>query len=114
VGLSIGLLLVGCSSSGTDASKPAASSLPTTTSTAVVRGARVYASRCAGCHGVDRRGNLGPSLVGIGARHTPPEIAAIIRSGRGIMPSFESLTDAEVAAVVQNLTSDPGPSAATP
>jgi hypothetical protein len=30
------------------------------------------------------------------------------------MPSFKSLTDAEVAAVVQNLTGDPGPSAATP
>jgi quinoprotein glucose dehydrogenase len=50
----------------------------------------LYQSNCASCHRTDLTGTPGqiPSLVGIGARRSRDELAAIIRQGQGRMPGF--------------------------
>jgi quinoprotein glucose dehydrogenase len=51
----------------------------------------LYAANCASCHGDDRRGSaMAPSLVDVGARRTPEQIAQVIREGTGRMPAFGS------------------------
>jgi quinoprotein glucose dehydrogenase len=76
-------------------------------------GSAVYAASCASCHGADRRGDGGrtPSLIGVERRRTAEEIRLVIERGRGFMPSFAALPDAErnaVAAYVRNLPAAPG------
>ncbi len=70
-------------------------------------GAAVYATSCAGCHGVDRGGDGDrvPSLIDIAARRSASEMRNIIERGRGFMPSFASLPDGEKRAVVAYLRS---------
>ena len=53
----------------------------------------LYLSQCAVCHGEHMAGSPPsiPSLVGIGQRRSPQEIAAIVKSGRGRMPGFANL-----------------------
>jgi len=54
-------------------------------------GEQVYATACAGCHGLDRRGNdRAPSLLGIGGRLSPTQLYEVINRGRGFMPSWTS------------------------
>jgi len=83
-------------------------------------GAQTFAKNCAVCHGKDRKGNppLFPSLLGVGKKMTNPQIVALIHSGKGNMPAFKTLPDADVAAVVRFLTSDdiaaPAPAPAAP
>ena len=68
-------------------------------------GAAVYAVTCAGCHGPDRRGDGDrvQTLIGIGARRSATQIREVIDHGRGFMPSFSGLPDAEKRAVVAYL-----------
>ncbi len=77
----------------------------TTASGAPRDGATVYASTCSGCHGQDRRGdgNRVQSLVGVGARLAAADIRQVIDQGRGFMPSFGRLPEAEKRAVVAYL-----------
>jgi quinoprotein glucose dehydrogenase len=72
-------------------------------------GEKVYQGQCSGCHGLNRRGSPPaiPSLHGIEGMLTDAEIATIIRTGRGRMPPFNSLSDEEVQAVVHYLTRAP-------
>jgi cytochrome c551 len=49
------------------------------------RGAAVFAASCAGCHGTDADGGIGPALRGSG--QTAADVAAIVASGRGTMPA---------------------------
>jgi len=67
-------------------------------------GADVYSTYCANCHGADRRGrDRAPSLVDV-ARHLPRDRAeATLEYGRGFMPSFGRLPDAERSAVLRYL-----------
>ncbi|MDY7104459.1 MAG: cytochrome c [Actinomycetota bacterium] len=51
-------------------------------------GAAIYAERCASCHGEDRGGVTGPSLVGVGERLSPSELVAVVEGGRNGMPAF--------------------------
>ena len=69
-------------------------------------GEKVYQGQCSACHGMDRAGAppAVPALEGIEGILTDDEIAAIIRQGRGRMPSFNSLSDEQVRAVVRYLT----------
>jgi quinoprotein glucose dehydrogenase len=68
-------------------------------------GRAVYASACASCHGADRRGDRDrtPSLVDVGARLSPAAVRDVIDRGRGFMPSFAALADAERRAVTDYL-----------
>jgi quinoprotein glucose dehydrogenase len=72
-------------------------------------GEKVYQNQCSGCHGINRAGSPPaiPRLWGIEGVLTDQEIAGVIRQGRGRMPSFNSLSDEQVAAVVRYLTRAP-------
>lgn len=125
-------LAAGCgggSSSGTD-SKPAAESAPTASTPPpaatpaapaapadpVALGAKVFATRCALCHGAEGRGD------GVGAKGLKPaprnfhdqaymatrtdeQLLEVIHKGKGAgMPKWEGLlTEAEIAAVLQHV-----------
>ncbi|HEV2483630.1 MAG TPA: PQQ-binding-like beta-propeller repeat protein [Puia sp.] len=68
-------------------------------------GHALYVTNCSACHGVDRKGSPGqfPDLTRIGARRTAGEIAAIIGSGSGKMPSFSRLSSEERKAIADFL-----------
>lgn len=59
---------------------------------ALSKGKGLYLANCASCHGMDRRGNGReiPSLVHIEDRLKPDEVAGILKSGQGRMPSFQN------------------------
>ena len=65
--------------------------------------AALYARHCAGCHGADRLGGMGPALVpGALGRLTRERAARVIRDGRPLtqMPAFGGrLGEAEIAAL---------------
>jgi quinoprotein glucose dehydrogenase len=66
----------------------------------------IYRRNCAACHREDRAGTPPefPSLIGIGGKRSPAEIASVIRSGSGRMPAFAFLQDAAIDAVTEYLT----------
>lgn len=73
-------------------------------------GSAVYASVCASCHGVDRRGNdRAPSLIGVGGRLSTRQIHEVIDHGRGFMPAFPQLSDGEKDAVIAYLLNRASP-----
>src|SRR3954451_23625066 len=68
-------------------------------------GARVYRDQCAVCHGVDLRGSPPsfPSLVGIEKKLTDEQIAHVVRTGTGRMPSFPNIEDRRMTDLLQYL-----------
>jgi quinoprotein glucose dehydrogenase len=71
------------------------------------RGDAIYTQICAACHGVDRRGNPAqnvPSLVDIAQRRKPDEILALLKTGKGVMPSFDFLSETQKQSVVDHLS----------
>ena len=65
-------------------------------------GAELYARTCAACHGPDGEGGTGPP-VGPGSNATSltdEQIAGAITVGPGSMPSFDRLSDEQVASLV--------------
>jgi quinoprotein glucose dehydrogenase len=72
------------------------------TSNAAQTGGQLYLANCASCHRVDRQGDGArtPSLVGVSARRTPVEIKQIIEHGKGFMPAFATLTEAQKNAII--------------
>jgi len=70
------------------------------------RGDVLYRQLCAACHGVDRRGNPAqnvPSLVDVAARRRPEDVMALLRAGKGVMPSFDFLAEPQKQALVDEL-----------
>ncbi len=66
-----------------------------------VNGVDVYSARCAGCHGADRRGQgRAPSLVDLSRRMSIEQFDTLLERGRGFMPSFARLPEAEKCAVM--------------
>jgi quinoprotein glucose dehydrogenase len=67
----------------------------------------LYLSRCSLCHGDQMAGSPPqfPSLIGIAGRRTPEQITGVLREGSGRMPAFPDLTDEQVDALVEYLTS---------
>ena len=65
----------------------------------------LYLSQCSVCHGDKLAGSPPsfPSLVGIGARLNYAQIVSTIRSGKGRMPGFPSLTDEQTNAIADFL-----------
>lgn len=66
-------------------------------------GAFVYQSRCVMCHGRSMEGDASgtyPALKGIAERSTVQEAMEIINNGRGFMPGFKHISEAEKTAVV--------------
>lgn len=77
-------------------------------------GELAYQQQCAMCHGEGRQGAppAFPSLVGIGARRSDKEIADIVHQGRGRMPGFPSLEDANLTALLEYVKQGAGADAA--
>lgn len=71
--------------------------------TALTSGETLYQTHCSSCHGADRRGDHSgtyPSLLGIGDRMDKPALLALLAKGRGMMPAFTHLSEAERSLVV--------------
>jgi quinoprotein glucose dehydrogenase len=70
-------------------------------------GRALYESHCASCHRADLRGTPPefPSLVGLGARRSVDQVAAVVRDGAGRMPGYASLHGAARRAVVEYVLS---------
>jgi len=68
-------------------------------------GASTYQTQCAVCHGADRAGAppTYPSLIDIDKRKSSAEIAEIVHQGSGRMPSFPSLQDGTLDALIEFL-----------
>jgi cytochrome c oxidase cbb3-type subunit 3 len=66
----------------------------------IATGKQIFAAQCAGCHGFDGSGQLGPNLHGVEARRGTAGIFAVIRNGTGGMPPVMSLNDQRVWQVV--------------
>ncbi len=70
---------------------------------------QIYNQICAACHGVNRQGDPArafPTLMNIGAKLKKPEIVNLLKVGKGVMPSFAFLSDAQRDAVADYLLGD--------
>jgi len=67
----------------------------------------LYLSQCGVCHGEKMAGSPPaiPSLVGIGDRLSPQQIAATIKNGKGRMQGFPNLNDDQLYALMEYLFS---------
>ncbi|MEM7147805.1 MAG: PQQ-binding-like beta-propeller repeat protein [Verrucomicrobiota bacterium] len=79
------------------------------TATPAQRGSALYASTCVFCHGPNRAGNppLFPPLKNI--ERTEEEIREVLKSGRGIMPAFNTLTEEQHNDLIAYLRSEDEP-----
>ena len=69
-------------------------------------GEAIFTQICAACHGIDRQGNRAqnvPSLVGVEQRLKKPDVLALLKTGKGVMPSFDFLTENQRQLVVDYL-----------
>jgi mono/diheme cytochrome c family protein len=67
-------------------------------------GARIFSFNCAGCHGVDGGGGVGPKLAGEVTKDFPDieDQIAVVRDGRRSMPAFGgNLSDEQLRQVVE-------------
>jgi mono/diheme cytochrome c family protein len=67
-------------------------------------GARLFSVNCAGCHGADGGGGVGPKLAGEVTTDFPniDDQIAVVRDGRRSMPAFGGdLTDEQLRQVVE-------------
>jgi len=67
----------------------------------------IYMSQCSVCHGENRTGSppAMPSLIGVGERLTPAQMAATIKNGKGRMPGLPNLTEDQISVLVSFLMS---------
>ena len=80
-------------------------------------GDAIFTQICAACHGMDRKGNVAqnvPTLIGVEQRLKPADVLTLLQTGKGVMPSFGFLSDAQKQAVTDHLfgaaptANDPG------
>jgi quinoprotein glucose dehydrogenase len=67
----------------------------------------LYLSQCSVCHGEKMTGSppAMPSLVGVGDRLSPAQIATTIKNGKGRMPAFANFDDGQLYALIDFLVS---------
>jgi quinoprotein glucose dehydrogenase len=73
---------------------------------APVSGAGLFTQICAACHGLDGKGNAAqniPPLENVGQRLKLPEVLTLLQTGKGVMPSFAFLSEAQRSAVANHL-----------
>jgi len=65
-------------------------------------GETLYRSQCAVCHGPERKGSppAFPDLTHVADRLSAAEMEAIIKGGKGRMPGFTQLSDAQRGAII--------------
>jgi len=54
-------------------------------------GHNLYTKNCQACHGANREGAVGPTLVGLGTRLNFDEFQQVVVAGRGEMPAFQHM-----------------------
>jgi len=64
----------------------------------------LYQQNCAVCHGQDRSGQLGPSLIGIEQKYDFKQFHQLMVTGRGEMPSFAHIKDEEIKSLYDFIT----------
>ena len=69
------------------------------------KGQIVYEANCRTCHGDDRNGQppAVPSLVNIGSRLDRAKVNAVVTHGKGQMPAFPKLSQADLDALMEYL-----------
>ena len=69
------------------------------------QGHSLYAANCSLCHGVNQNGMppAVPSLVDVRSRLSEDEIRSVVQHGRGPMPAFSQLSDADIASLLAYL-----------
>lgn len=73
---------------------------PKTGETNLQAGERLYHSTCMACHGTERQGSgNNPTLVGVNKKYDEQQFAALVTSGRRMMPAFKHLAPSEIHAV---------------
>jgi cytochrome c551 len=79
----------------TPANKPATTKQPT-----AIRGAEIYKSKCLSCHGMSGQGGSKGPAINTTEYKDPKKVMAVVRNGKGSMPSFKGrLTDAQITVV---------------
>lgn len=72
-------------------------------------GQQIYDSNCAGCHGQDGAGNVGPALAGnADLADAQFVIGQILHGGQTMPPVGEGMADADIAAVINFIRSNWG------
>ncbi len=69
-------------------------------------GEAIFMQICAACHGLDRMGNKAqnvPPLLGVEQRLKKPDVLALLKTGKGVMPAFDFLTENQRQLVVDYL-----------
>ncbi len=95
--LSILSLAAGCGDSAGNSSSASASSGD------VGAGQSLYSSNCAGCHGTNAEGGVGPALAGVSDSNA---VIDTILNGTENMPGFaSSLSDADISDILAFLGS---------
>ena len=71
----------------------------------VLSGYVVYMSNCASCHGTNKEGQTDsyPALTNLEERLSDTEIQSVIQKGKGLMPAFAQLNEAEINALMEFL-----------
>jgi quinoprotein glucose dehydrogenase len=80
-------------------------------------GEAIFNQICAACHGLDRKGNQAqnvPSLVGVEQRLQSADVLALLKTGKGVMPAFDFLTEKQRQLVVGHLLGPPTSGAPAP
>jgi quinoprotein glucose dehydrogenase len=70
---------------------------------------QIYNQICAACHGLDRSGDPArafPTLANIGQKLKKPDIVELLRTGRGVMPSFAFLSEEQRQSLADHLLGD--------
>lgn len=80
-------------------------------------GEAIFTQICAACHGLDRMGNKAqnvPPLLGVEQRLKKPDVLALLKTGKGVMPAFDFLTENQRQLVVDYLLGSAPSLASTP
>ncbi len=70
---------------------------------------QIYNQICAACHGITREGDPArafPTLANIGQKLKKPEIVELLKTGKGVMPSFAFLSDEQRESLADHLLGD--------
>jgi quinoprotein glucose dehydrogenase len=82
------------------------------TNNATASGERMFVQICAACHGLERKGNVAqnvPSLVDISKRMSRGDLLRLLQTGRGMMPSFGFLSEAQKRSVADFISGNNPP-----
>lgn len=70
------------------------------------RGMKAYQQYCQACHGENRAGAVGPSLLDLGKRVDPDNFKNVLATGKGQMPGFQHIDEKTVNELYRYLAGD--------